>query len=239
MKPSLKISFLALGVFAALFVVGCASTKVSNHQQLVTGPIPKPAHIWVYEFIASAADLPPDSALSGQPDLDTTPQTDTQVSEGKKLGHQIATELVADINQMGMKSELASAATKPAINDLVIRGYLLNITEGSAAKRVGIGFGSGESELRTAVEGFQVTATGMRKLGSGTVQADGGKSPGAALGVVGLIAMGNPVGLIVSGGMHVYGEASGSSKVEGRAKATAKEISDVLKKRFTDQGWIN
>ena len=39
--------------------------------------------------------------------------------------------------------------------------------------------------------------------------------------------------------MKVYGEESGSSKVTGRAKATAKEISDVLKKRFTDQGWIN
>ena len=39
--------------------------------------------------------------------------------------------------------------------------------------------------------------------------------------------------------MKVYGEASGSSKVEGRAKQTAKEIADVLKKRFQDQGWIS
>jgi hypothetical protein len=39
--------------------------------------------------------------------------------------------------------------------------------------------------------------------------------------------------------MKVYGEASGSSKVEGRAKATAKEIADALKQRFQEQGWIN
>ena len=39
--------------------------------------------------------------------------------------------------------------------------------------------------------------------------------------------------------MHVYGEESGSSKVEGRAKATAKEIADQLKHRFQQQGWIN
>jgi hypothetical protein len=56
--------------------------------------------------------------------------------------------------------------------------------------------------------------------------------------LVGLLATGNPAGLIVSTGMKVYGEASGSSKVEGRAKATAKEVADVLKQRFQEQGWI-
>ena len=45
-------------------------------------------------------------------------------------------------------------------------------------------------------------------------------------------------GLIVSGGMKIYGEASGSSRIEGRAKATAKEIADVLEKRFEQEGWI-
>jgi len=93
--------------------------------------------------------------------------------------------------------------------------------------------------LRTAVEGYQMTAQGLRKLGSGTVDSGGGKSPGAALGVVGLVATGNPARLIVSTGMKVYGEASGSSKVEGRAKQTAKEIADVLRQRFEQQGWIN
>ena len=45
--------------------------------------------------------------------------------------------------------------------------------------------------------------------------------------------------LIIGGGMKVYGEYSGSSKIEGRAKATAKEITDVLKKRFQEEGWIS
>jgi hypothetical protein len=39
--------------------------------------------------------------------------------------------------------------------------------------------------------------------------------------------------------MHVYGEESGSSKLEGRAKQTAKEIAEALKQRFQEQGWIN
>lgn len=239
MKTNLKLSSLALGLLVVACLTGCASTKVSNRQQLVTGPLPKPATVWVYDFVATPADLPADSVLSGQPDLDTTVQTDTQIAEGKKLGHQIATELVTQINGLGMKAALAAPTTKPQINDLVLRGYLLSVTEGSAAKRVGIGFGSGGSELRTAVEGFQMTATGLRKLGSGTVEAGGSKGPGTAVGLAVFIATANPVGLIVSTGTKVYGEASGSSKVEGRAKATAKEITDVLKTRFTEQGWID
>ena len=39
--------------------------------------------------------------------------------------------------------------------------------------------------------------------------------------------------------MKVYGEEKSSSDCEGRAKATAKEIADALKKRFQQQGWIN
>ena len=205
----------------------------------MTGPIPRPGTIWVYDFAATAADIPAESALAGAKDIDTTPQTPEQVAEGMKLGDQIATELVAQINAMGMPAQLASPETKPQINDMVIRGYLLYMKQGNEAERVAIDSARARPELKTVVEGFQMTATGLRKLGSGDVNAGGGKSPGAALGVVGLIATDNPAGLIVSGGMHVYGEASGSSKVEGRAKATAKEIADVLKKRFQEQGWIN
>jgi hypothetical protein len=57
--------------------------------------------------------------------------------------------------------------------------------------------------------------------------------------VAGFLATKNPAGLIISGGMKLHGEESGSSKVEGRAKQTAKEIAEVLKQRFQEQGWIN
>ena len=230
---------LCLIGLAAGILTGCASTKVTDRQQLVTGQLAKPGQIWVYDFAATAADLPAESALAGQPGLDTTPQTPEQIAEGRKLGAAIAAELVADIQKLGMTAAVATAETKPQLNDLVIRGYLISVQQGNEAERVAIGFGKGESDLKTAVEGFQMTATGLRKIGSGNLNAGGSKSPGAGLGVVGLIATHNPAGLIISGGMHVYGEESGSSKVEGRAKQTAQEIADQLKIRFQEQGWIN
>ncbi len=37
----------------------------------------------------------------------------------------------------------ATTETKPQLNDLVIRGYLISMKEGVAKKRFGIGFGEG------------------------------------------------------------------------------------------------
>lgn len=234
-----KIVFsLCLAGLAAVILSGCASTKVTDRDELVTGPIPRPGTIWVYDFVATADDVPANSALAGE-DLDTTSQTAEQIAEGRKLGAQIATELVAEIRAMGMSAQPATKATKPKINDISLRGYLLSVNEGSAAKRVVIGFGAGKSSLSTMVEGFQETAKGERKLGYGEIQAGGNKSPGMVLGVATFLATKNPAGLIINAGMQTYGEASGSAEVTGRAKATAKEIADVLKKRFQEQGWIN
>ncbi len=226
-------------LFAMVVAAGCASTKVSDRQILVTEKIPRPGHIWVYDFAATPAEVPADSALAGQHAEHATSQTAEQIATGRKVGAEIAAELVEEIRGMGMPAKQASTETKPQINDLVIRGYLLSIDEGDATKRVAIGFGSGASKLTTMVEGFQVTAQGLRKLGSGTLGAGGGKTPGAALGVVGLIATANPAGLIIGTGAKAYGEYSGSSKIEGRAKATAKEIADQIRPRFQQQGWIN
>ena len=89
---------------------------------------------------------------------------------------------------MGLPAKRASSHTTPEINDLVFRGYLLSIDEGSATKRVAIGFGSGASELTTAVEGFQMTAQGLRKLGSGNVGASAGKTQGARWELPGLLS---------------------------------------------------
>jgi hypothetical protein len=233
-----SFTHIAFCVLAFVVAVGCASTEVTNRQILVNEKIPRPGHIWIYDFAATPAEVPADSALAGQPVEHPTPQTPEQIATGRQVGDAIAAQLVEEIRGMGLPAKRASSGTKPEINDLVIRGYLLSIDKGDATKRVAVGFGSGASELTVAAEGFQMTAQGLRKLGSGTVHSGGSKTPGGAVGVAAIIATGNPVGLIVGGGAKAYGEYSGSSKIEGRAKATAKEIADTIRPRFQQQGWI-
>jgi hypothetical protein len=234
-----RIATVGVSLFVMLLAAGCASTKVTNQEHIMIGLLPKPTHIWVYDFVATASDVPSDSALAGDSNVDTTPQTEEEIAEGRQLGTEIATQLAEQIRAMGLPAlEATPANATPQVNDLVFRGYLLSIKPGSAAKRVVIGFGAGASELRTMVEGYQMTEQGLRKIGSGTVQSGGSKTPGAALGVATFLATANPAGLIISGGMKVYGEASGKSTIQGRAQATAKEIAKVLKTRFEEQGWI-
>ena len=227
-----------LCVLVLLIVAGCASTKVTSREQLVKEQLPRPAHIWVYDFAATPADVQADSELAGQYTQDATPPTAEQIATGRKLGAKIATELVKNIRDMGMPAEHVMEGSIMQINDIVVRGYLLSFDEGSAVKRVAIGLGAGDSNLKVAVEGFQVTAHGLRKLGSGSTDTGKKKSPGAAVGAAVLIATKNPLGLVVSTGVKVYGEKSGSSTLEGRAEQTAKEIADVYEKRFKELGWI-
>jgi hypothetical protein len=221
----------------ALFLTGCAATHISDRQQLVTEQLPRPAHIWVYDFAATPADVPSDSSLAST--APAAAQTAEQIALGRQLGIAIAAQLVEEINGLGLPALPATAGTVMQVNDIVIRGYLVSVEQGSTAKRMSLGFGSGNSELKTMVEGYHMTPQGLRKLGSGELDASGSKGPGAALGGAAWLVTGNPVGLVVGGGLKVYGEASGSAKIEGRAKQTAKEIGEQIKIRCQEQGWIN
>ena len=234
-----RITTIIACLAAMIVAAGCASTNVTGRERLVTGKLPRPGQIWVYNFAASPDDVPTDSAFAGQMSAPATPPTEEEAALGRQLGAAIASELVEQIRGMGMPAAQAVPGTTPQINDIVLRGYLVSVDPGSAAKRMTIGFGSGGSELKTVGEGYQMTANGLRKLGSATIGAESGKGPGASLGAASWLITGSPVGLIVGGGMKVYGEASGSATIEGRAKATAKEFADLLKKRFQEQGWID
>jgi len=221
-------------LFALIILHGCASTTVVKRDQYTGERIARPDQIIVYDFGVTPSDVPPQSALVGL----SSNQTAEQIETGRKLGAELAKELVAAIRGMGLPAVEAAGGVTPRLGDLVIRGYFVSIDKGSAGERVLVGFGKGDAELKTMVEGYLVTEQGLRRLGSGEVEAGGGKTPGVLLGAATFAATSNPVGLIVGGVAKVAGEESGSSTTEGDAKHTAKEIADQLKIKFQEQGWI-
>jgi hypothetical protein len=221
-----------------LWAAGCASTKVTERAVFVSEQLPRPSHIWVYDFATTAADVPANSKLAREFAVETVPQTAKQIALGRHLGSEIAADLVQRIQKMGLPAAHATGGETIGVNDLVIRGYLVSIRKGNAAARIVVGLGIGGSQLRTLVEGFQMTPQGLRELTFDTVRAGGGKTPGASASAVGLLATGSPVGLIVGSGIRVYEEASGYNTVEGRVRATTKGIAAELKKVFQQQGWI-
>jgi hypothetical protein len=226
------------GLLVLLVIAGCAKTKFTDHKMLAINQIFRPERIWVYDYATTLDDLPTYSELAEQYSKNSPAQTLRQIETGRKIGAEIAKQLVDQIRSMGMAADHGSNTSAAQLNDIVIHGYILSIDEGGAVKRLGIGFGLGGSELKVLAEGFQFTSQGMRKLGSGSTDSSGSKGPGAALGATALAVTGNPIGLIVSSGLKIYGEATGNATVEGRAKQTVDEIATQLKIRFQQQGWI-
>ncbi len=233
MAAARKASAVCVALFLA---IACASTKVTDREVVDTGKLPRPDRIWVYDFGASAADVPDASALAGR--YDAAPMSAEDLAKGRALGAEVARALVAELQDLELPAQHAVAETRPRVDDIVIHGWFASLDEGSATKRMVVGFGAGASKLTTVVEGFQVTPQGLRKLGSGSVSAGGGKGPGAAVPAAVAIATANPIGLLVTSAIKVEGEASGRSTIEGRGRQTAKEIVKEMKPRLREEGWI-
>lgn len=231
---------IALCMLALVMAVGCASTEVTErHSQMGVGEkIAKPDRIYVYPFAVSHADLPSWSNAGDRFDPPATPPTPEELEEGRKLGVLMAKDLVTKIEGMGLVALEGSQQSLPQPNDLMIIGYLGAVEEGSTAKRLTLGFGSGAAELTTAVEGYQMTNKGPRLLGSAQLGSGGGKTPGLIVPLAVLAATANPIGLVVMGGVKLQGELSGRTKIEGSAKRTAEAIAEQLEVRFKEQGWI-
>lgn len=224
--------------FALIVLAGCASSTIRSRHAYSGERLARPQHIIIHDFGATPGDVPADSGLTGRVSAHASPQTSEQVSLGRKLGSEVAQELVDEIKAMGLPAARAVGGPTPAVGDLVIKGYFVSVDQGSAEKRMLVGFGEGAADLRAAVEGYEVTRHGLRLLGSGETESASGKTPGVLVGVATLAATGNPVGLIVGGASKVMGEDKGSETIEGAAKRTAKEIADQLKVKFKEQGWI-
>ncbi len=232
-----SFSRVALCLFALVTLAACASTKVTGSRSYQGERLARPDRIIVHDFAATPADLPTWAAAAGRHAAPSTPQTAESIETGRKLGAQVAKNLVEEIREMGLPA-VRAAGQAPDVGDIVIIGYFESIDEGSALKRVAIGFGSGGTELVTQVEGYLMTDQGMRELGSREIDSGGGKTPGVMVPLAVTIATANPIGLIVGGAVKVSGEVTGRDTIEGSAKRTAKKIGDELRAAFQKQGWI-
>jgi hypothetical protein len=222
-------------LLAVLVVAGCASTQVTERERYEGAQLARPDRIIVHDFTADPADVPPESPFAGQMAGAPTPE---QLEVGRKLGAEVASRLVADLQGMGLPAVRAAGQPPPRPDDIVLRGYFVSVDEGKAGRRVLVGFGSGAAELRTAVEGYQMTAQGLRPLGRGEIRSEGGELPGMILPAAVLAATASPIGLIVGGAAKATGEVTGSETIEGAADRTAKEIAAQLRTAAEEQGWI-
>ncbi len=164
--------------------------------------------------------------------------TAQQLELGRKLGAQVAKDPVADLRGVGLPAVPAAGQPAPRVNDIVLRGSFVSVDEGSATKRLLVGFGSGAAELRTAVEAYQTTSQGLHPLARGEVRSEGGQLPGMVVPLAVVAATASPIGLIVGGTAKATGELTEAETIEGAAQRTADEIAAQLRTAAQEQGWI-
>ena len=225
-------------VWILALLAGCTGTAIKSHHSYASSKRPRPDHIVVYDFAASPADVQAGSSLHGKVGSHDSPQTAEQIAAGRKLGAEVAEELVAAIRRMGLPAVRGTGGPSPVVGDLVIKGYFVSLDQGSASQRVLVGFGKGAADLRAAVEGYEVTPTGLRLLSRSETDSSGGKKPGLLVGAASFAATSNPVGLIVSGASKAMGEAKGSETIEAQAKRTADDLAQAMREEFKALGWI-
>lgn len=221
-------------------LAGCQSTQVTGREsEMGDMRIARPDRILVYDFGSTPDEIPPDSHLAGQLSEPGSPPTREQLEVGRQLGASVATELAADIAAMGLPGVRAANQRPPAPGDIVLKGYFLTLDEGSAAKRMLIGFGSGDAELKTFVEAYLMEEQGLRRLGSGEISSGAqGGTPGVIVPLAVTIATANPIGLVVGGAVKAGTELSGADKIQASGKRTADLIAKELRPKFEQQGWI-
>jgi hypothetical protein len=228
--------------FAALLVVvtalGCASTQITERDAYRGRRLPRPDRILVYDFAATAADLPEFSEARTRYPAPARPHTAEEFAKGRELGSLVAKRLVEEIREMHLPAVRAKPQTRTKTGDLALVGYFESIDEGKRLRRLVIGFGTGAAELTTQVEGYRMTDIGMQPLGSGELEAGGNKMPGMVIPIIVTIATANPIGLIVQGVAKAQGEISGRTTIEGTAERTADTIADELRTVFENQGWV-
>ena len=113
--------------------------------------IARPDRIIVYDFAATPSDLPSEVAIAGQ-GAAPLPLTAEQLATGRRLGSEIAKDLVAELQGMGLPAVRAAGEPAPRVGDGLVAGYFALVDEGSATERVALGFGAGGAELKTVVK---------------------------------------------------------------------------------------
>jgi hypothetical protein len=182
----------------------------------------------------------PDSVAAGQlSDASDDPQSNP---EREYLEQQVAAivadRVAAELRDLGLPATRWRGAPPAGTNIYAIEGQFLTIDEGSALRRMIIGFGSGGTEVRTLVQAYYISGGQKSLLGEAEVSAESSKKPGLAATLpVGAAVSGIATAASIQSGVGLISEMN--TDVQEGAEDTAEAIVELLKPRMEDHGWID
>ncbi len=224
MTARILVLFLVFNLAAS---TGCTSAEVIQVQDYHGEPVQQPRNIYVYDFrIDDAQVLLADD--KGDPN-----------QLARDVARAFSLQIVKELEDFQIPIERRTGTFDVPENTLAIYGDLVAVDEGSAPKRVLIGFGSGATHLDTLVRLYVRGPQGPEQVAEYNTTSQSGKKPGVLTTLpIGMAVQGLSLMLLaIQGGVATVGELN--SAVAGDAKETAEELSDSLKKLFDEHGWLD
>lgn len=221
-------------------ITGCASNSarsVRNYSGLVsnysaTEPLPRPDHIFVHDFAVLAGDVSPDNTLVYKlhhNELKGPSQTEEQVQAGRAVASLLSEKLVNEIRSLGLPAERAWGVQPLAKGSFSLEGQFVSIDESNRPQRITIGFGVGNTKVRTLVQGYFGTAYGQHLVEEFETNTERSRKPGVGVTIGPTLAM-------VTDVAGRFGELRNTA--EDDARRTTVALAKQLMKFFAVQGWI-
>lgn len=221
------------------FLAGCASTD-DTMGNTHAGKLPKPDHVYVYNFAVSPDEVQFDNGISSdiQQLVNKTPRTDEERTIGHKAANTLAHHLMTEIENLGFLTTRAFGPLPKEGNFLVIRGQFVSIDESNQTAQVVIGLGMGRTNVQVVVQACEYQ-NGQQMLAT---QFESNVKSDSSRDITGTTNAGVATGPLVSSAVFSSGLPVGteefSANIEAAADRTAKVIANQVKACAIAQGWM-
>jgi hypothetical protein len=215
----------ALGVLSALSL-GCVSAEITQVQAYQGEPIHQPGKILVYDFRTDTARI----TLADEDD--SREETAAEVAKALSL------ILVEELADHGIHAERATTPFDVPPDALAIYGELVEVDEGSRAKRTLVGFGYGASRIDTIARLYMRGPAGPEKVSEYRTVGASGKKPGILTTLpIGAAVQGLSLAVIaINAGSATIGELR--SALGSVVKKTGDEWADALHELLLKNDWV-
>lgn len=225
--PALVPLLVSLLVLQVAALGGCRSAEVTQVRRYQGPPVQQPRRIYVFEFRSEDAKV--QLADEGE-----RPEAVARAAAGT-----LALDLARELEDFQIPVERRSDELDVPEGSVAIHGEVVEVDEGSRAKRVFIGFSSGETRFDTVARVYLRGPQGPEEIAEYRTTAHSGHKPG----ILTTLPLGMAVQtlslltLAIQGGAATVGELD--STVARDAEETAEKLADALQELFEINGWLD
>ncbi len=205
---------------------GCRSSSITQLSDYEGDPVQQPLRVYVFDFTTDEARV----LLS---DEDADPER-----VARDVAKALSKELVKVFEDFDLPVERRTGPLDVPKNYLAIHGDILRVEDGSAGKRVWIGFGSGESRIASRARLYLRGSQGPREFAEFEIATRSGDEPGILTTL--------PIGMLwhgISAGVEALQSPLPVEDLDesvGRdVRGSASDWGEVLQAYLTLHGWLD